>query len=84
MGSLAFLPYNAALRKNKIVLVKVNLNTRLRDTEWRVCVAYDDLMCRHRDDGPHPEAPERIVRIYERIKVSCTVVLSKTIGCLCL
>ncbi len=60
----------SALLVNNIVLVQVNLNTRLRDTEWRVCVAYDDMMCRHRDDGPHPEAPERIVRIYERIKVS--------------
>jgi len=49
-------------------IARINLNTRLRETEYTVCIAYDDLMCRHSDDNPHPEAPERIVRIYERIK----------------
>jgi len=42
---------------------------RLRTPAAALCWLYDEAMCRHADDEPHPECPERIVKIYTRLKV---------------
>ena len=55
--------------KLKLEIAHINLSTRLRETEKKVCVFYDEEMCQHRDNCPHPETPERIQRIYARLKV---------------
>lgn len=55
--------------KLKLEIAHINLSTRLRETENKVCVFYDEEMCQHKDDCPHPETPERIQRIYAKLKV---------------
>jgi len=57
-------------RKMSLEIAHINLATRLRTTETKVSVFYDEEMCRHKDDCPHPESPERIQRIYMRLKES--------------
>ena len=55
--------------KLKLEIAHINVSTRLRRTETKVCVVYDEEMCLHQDDCSHPESPERIQRIYERLRV---------------
>jgi hypothetical protein len=45
------------------------LATRQRQPGEMLCLLYDEAMCRHEDDEPHPECPQRIVKIYARLKV---------------
>ena len=56
-------------KKMALEIAKVNLGTRLRTSDKALAVMYDEAMCRHKDDCPHPESPERIQRIYARLKV---------------
>ena len=53
----------------RLEIGRLMLSTRLRMPRDSLCWLYDEAMCRHADDEPHPECPERIVKIYTRLKV---------------
>jgi hypothetical protein len=66
-----YLVFDAATEEQlRLEIGRLLVGTRLRTAAHALCWLYDEAMCRHADDEPHPECPERIVKIYTRLKVS--------------